>query len=248
MERIYKKYEDMKILSGSALKIIAVISMIIDHTTSCLLVYTHFANVPIITIAGHSITLLFILRRVVGRIAFPIYCFLITEGYKYTHDKFKYGRNLLIFAFISEIPWNLEHTGKLITRQLGQNIYFTLFFGYLAICIYEKYKDDKYKQFTYLALLFAAVYVVNGNYNFAGFGFILILYILRERKIVQAIAGSCVMGRWAWSYLLAFIPINMYNGERGFIKGKAAKYAFYLIYPLHIFILYLIRLNTFGYN
>ena len=247
LEGLYKKYENMKVLSGSSLKMIALITMMIDHTTSCILSQMQFANAPLFTIAGHSITIYLLLRRFIGRIAFPIYCFLITEGYRHTHDKFKYGRNLLLFALISEIPWNLEHTGKLITRQLGQNVFFTLFFGYFAICIYEKYKDDRYKQFTYLFLTFIAVFFVNGNYCYSGFGFILALHILREKKILQAIVGACFFG-WAYAYILAFIPINMYNGERGFIKGKAAKYIFYIAYPLHIFILYLIRLNTFGYN
>ena len=248
MEGIYKRFEDLKPLSGSALKIIALVTMMIDHTASCLILHTEFGNAPLLKIGPYTITLYFILRRFVGRIAFPIYCFLITEGYRYTHDKFKYGRNLLIFAFISEIPWNLEHTGRLVTRQLGQNVFFTLFFGYLAICMYEKYKEDKPRQLLSLLLILAAVFIVDGNYCFEGFGFILALHILREKKVLQAIIGVCFFGSWACGYILAFVPINMYNGQRGFIKGRAAKYAFYLAYPVHILILYFIRLNTFGYS
>ena len=113
LEGIYKKYENMKVLSGSSLKMIALITMIIDHIGSVLLSQAQFANEPIVSIGSHAITLYFIVRKI-GRLAFPIYCFLITEGYLHTHDKKRYGLNLLIFALISEIPWNLEHSGHLL--------------------------------------------------------------------------------------------------------------------------------------
>lgn len=244
LEGIYKKYENMKVLSGSSLKMIALITMIIDHIGAFLLSQAQFANEPIVSIGSHAITLYFIVRKI-GRLAFPIYCFLITEGYLHTHDKKRYGLNLLIFALISEIPWNLEHSGHLLYS--GQNVFFTLFLGYLAICAYERFKDDRYKMFTCLFGLFALSILLRADYGSRGLGFILFLYIMRDRKILQAIVGSCFFSG-AYAIIVAFLPINMYNGERGFIKTKAAKYAFYIAYPLHIFILYLIRLNTFGYN
>ena len=243
MEAIYKKFEGMKLISGSALKMIALVTMIIDHLGAFLLINMSFAASPFITVAGKGITLYMITRKI-GRLAFPIYCFLITEGYIHTHDRKRYGINLLAFALISEIPWNLLHSGRLFYS--GQNVFFTLFLGYLAIFFYEKYKDDKYKLFTAMLALFAVSLVLGADYGSRGLGFILFLYILRDKKILQAIIGSCFFSG-AYAILAAFIPINMYNGERGFIKSKAAKYAFYIAYPLHIFILYLIKLYTFGY-
>ncbi len=244
LEGIYKRFEGLKPLSGSALKMIALVTMIIDHIGSVLLSQVQFANEPIVSIGSHAVTLYFIIRKI-GRLAFPIYCFLITEGYLHTHDKKRYGLSLLIFALISEIPWNLEHSGHLLYS--GQNVFFTLFLGYLAICAYERFKDDRYKMFTCLFGLFALSILLRADYGSRGLGFILFLYIMRDRRILQAIVGSCFFSG-AYAIIVAFLPINMYNGERGFIKTKAAKYAFYIAYPLHIFILYLIRLNTFGYN
>lgn len=244
LERLYDKFTEMKILSGSALKMIALATMILDHIGSVLLSRMAFALTPIISVGSHSITLYFIVRTI-GRLAFPIYAFLITEGYIHTSDKKRYGINLFVFALISEIPWNLEHTGKLFWSS--QNVFFTLLLGYLGICVYEKYKDDYARQFTFLLLLFGVTLVLRADYGSRGFAFIVFLYIMRDKKILQAIIGSAFM-QPAYAIVIAFIPINMYNGERGFIKSKAAKYAFYIAYPLHIFILYLIRLNTFGYN
>ena len=233
-----------RILSGSALKMIALITMLIDHVGAFILVNYKWAATPFLTILGHGVSLYFIARKI-GRLAFPIYCFLITEGYAHTHDKKRYGASLLIFALISEIPWDLEHTGRIWGSS--QNVFFTLFLGYIGICAYEKFKDDPSMQLTYLAGIFVCSIFLHCDYGCRGFALIVFLHIMREKKVVQAILGSCFIGSSLYA-VFAFIPINMYNGQRGFIKSKPAKYAFYIAYPLHIFIIYLYRLNTFGYN
>ena len=73
-----------------------------------------------------------------------------------------------------------------------------------------------------------------------GFIFLVLMYLLRNEKVSQAIVGSCWLS-YEWKACFAFISINMYNGKRGFIRGKAAKYFFYLFYPVHITILVIIR-------
>ena len=232
-----------RILSGSVLKMLALITMLIDHTASVLLWEMDFANDPIISIGSHEITIYWICRTV-GRIAFPIYCFLITEGYLHTHNKKQYGINLLVFALISEIPWNLEHSGSIFYER--QNVFFTLFLGYLAIVCYEKYKNKKALLLFTLMIIFGVSLLLKADYGTAGIGFILFLYFAREHKIVQAIIGSCFFSK-AWAILLAFIPINMYNGKRGFIKSKVSKYIFYAAYPLHLTVLYILKINLIGY-
>ena len=72
------------------------------------------------------------------------------------------------------------------------------------------------------------------------------MYLLRSSPLLRAVVGSCVLSS-RWIAGLAFLPIAFYNGKRGFIRGKAAKYLFYVIYPAHIFALYLIKRNTIGY-
>lgn len=235
--------QEYRIFSGSVLKLIALISMLIDHTASVLLRNMNFANVSYISIGSTGITLYWICR-LIGRIAFPIYAFLITEGYLKTHNKKKYGLSLLLFAVISEIPWNLEHSGKLFYSS--QNVFFTLFLGYTAICCYEHFKNQKLKLMAALLVLFVISVFFKADYGCRGFSFILFLYIMRESRILQAVIGSCFFAN-AIAALVSFIPINMYNGKRGFIKGTILKYVFYAAYPVHIFILYLIKEVFWGY-
>ncbi|MGN0622194.1 MAG: TraX family protein [Porcipelethomonas sp.] len=235
--------EKIRILSGSSLKLIALVSMLIDHTASVLLTGTEAANEPLFSIGGHKITIYY-LCRLTGRIAFPIYAFLISEGYIHTGNKRKYGINLFLFALISEIPWNLEHTGFWFYGS--QNVFFTLFLGYAGICAIEKYRNDYKKMAVCLTGLLLLSVIFKADYGCSGFGFIIFLYITRKQNLIQAIIGSCFLSS-RWKAGLAFIPINMYNGKRGFIRGKAFKYIFYAAYPAHMLILFILKKQIFGY-
>ena len=234
---IPKKY---KILSGSVLKCIALFTMIVDHVGLHLL--RNSGIVLLYTSAGPLE--LFTLMRKVGRLAFPIYCFLLVEGFLHTHDRRKYGLNLLAFALISEIPWNLEHTGALYCPS--QNVFFTLFLGYAGMCCIEELKERPLEQLISLIALVLVAMNLKADYGIGGFAFILVMYLLREQKILQAVVGTCIeSGGWAAG--LAFIPINLYNGQRCFIKGKVMKYLFYAAYPVHILIIYLIKKKFIGF-
>ena len=92
--------EKLQILSGSALKLIAIIVMLIDHGAYILLSQHPSGFTPLFYIGGNAYTPYRICRDI-GRIAFPIFCFLLLEGFCHTHDRRKYGRNLLLFALIS---------------------------------------------------------------------------------------------------------------------------------------------------
>ena len=94
-----------QVLSGSMLKVIACIAMLIDHTGAIVLSQYQPALTNLFYINGRGISAYRIVRDI-GRCAFPIFCFLIVEGFLHTHNRRKYGRNLLLFALISEIPWN----------------------------------------------------------------------------------------------------------------------------------------------
>lgn len=227
-------------LSGSLLKVLAVFTMLIDHTAAFLLRSCEFAIQPLVSIGSHELSLYKIMRYV-GRMAFPIFVFLLVEGFYHTHDKKKYGRNLLIFAIISEIPWNLLHSGTLLYYK--QNVFFTLLLGYIGMCVIEKYQSlHKAKQSTIALLLILLIVslLLQADYGVVGFGYVLLIYILRENSILQAVLGTCFLPS-TWIGGMAFIPINLYNGKRGFIKGNAAKYFFYIFYPLHMICLYIIR-------
>lgn len=231
---------DVKKLDGSALKLIAVITMLIDHTASVLL--RNNAAV-LFTIGNHTLRLYTAMRNI-GRISFPIYAFLIVEGFLHTRNIKRYAGNLLLFAFLSEIPWNLEHSGKLFYSS--QNVMFTLFLGLLGIWVIREYHDNWIKEAGFLVVLLTVSIFLRADYGCSGFGFILMLYLLRDKKLHQAIIGSCFLSS-TWIAGFAFIPINLYNGKRGFIRNTALKYAFYAIYLLHMLALYFIKQALIGY-
>jgi hypothetical protein len=229
--------KNYQVLSGSALKVIAMVSMLIDHTAAYVLSGYQWARTPFFVIGSHSLSV-YRMMRIMGRIAFPIFCFLLVEGFIYTSNRIRYGRNLLIFAVISEMPWNLVHADCLFYK--GQNVFFTLFLGYAALCVIEKYKDCRKKQLIGLLIGLLIAILLRADYGVSGYGFIIMLYALKDSRIIRAIVGSCFLSNPYYAGI-AFMPIALYNGKRGFIKGKISKYAFYAFYPVHMLVLYVVR-------
>ena len=227
-----------RIFSGSALKLIAVISMLIDHVGAFLI----DQRIVLLHIGEYTLTL-YRLMRDLGRFAFPIFCFLLIEGFLHTHHRTRYGGNLLLLALISEIPYNLVHTGTLFYPV--QNVFFTVFWGYLGLCAIDFFREKP--PFMLLSLIGMAIVSIplNADYDIYGFAFILLLYALREQKILR-IFSALLLHNFRFA-MIAFLPISLYNGKRGFIREPVLKYLFYLIYPLHILIIYLILLHLVGF-
>ena len=226
--------EKARIFSGSALKTIALVCMLIDHTAHYLSSY--FSKITFRFGSGRQ-TLYWLMRRI-GRLAFPIYCFLLVEGFLHTKDKRKYALRLLIFAVISEFPWDLAHFRKLLVFS-SQNVFFTLFLGFCGMWLYEYFDKDRLKQVISLLVVLVISILLKADYGISGFAFIMMMYALREHRLLKTVVGCGFLSSTWWAGL-AFIPINLYNGKRGFIKGRVLQYAYYAIYPIHIFILYLI--------
>lgn len=186
--------EKYRILSGSTLKVIAVVTMLIDHIGAVLLSMYQPALKTLFTLFGREYSVYLIFRDI-GRVAFPIFCFLLLEGFLHTHDRFRYGMNLFIFSLISEIPWNLMFTNTL--RYEKQNVFFTLFLGYLAFCAIEHFQDEQTMQlFCILGLLAVSVFL-KADYGWRGYIFLLSMYYMRNDKPGQATweaAGSIMNG------------------------------------------------------
>lgn len=222
-----------KILSGSALKLIAMITMVIDHTAVMLYPVLDGLLVPF-SVLGRTISLYWIMRKI-GRLAFPLFCFLITEGYRHTSNKTRYGLRLLLFAAISELPFNLLYSFNLFDLR-SQNVFFTLFLGLLLIHIYETKYTQLIKFLAMAAVGVIAIYL-KADYGLAGILLVFVIYLLQKTPAAQALIAYPLLsgGLAAWA---AFVPINLYNGKRGFIKSPLLKYTFYIFYPAHILILF----------
>ena len=229
-----------RVLSGSWLKVMAMAAMLIDHTAGQILGHYEAFREPLFVVGRHAVNWYFLLRCV-GRLAFPLFCFLMVEGFLHTHDRRRYGRNLLLFALLSEVPWNLTHGGHLYGAS--QSVMWTLLLGYLALVAVERWERDLVATGRMALCVFSIIGVgilLRADYGSCGVSFILLLYLLRRNHVLRAAVGCCFLGS-RWIAGLAFIPIAMYNGRRGFIRGAFGKYLFYAFYPLHLLALYVIK-------
>lgn len=227
-------------MSGSSLKVIALISMFADHIAKFwLMEYEWFVH-PFFTIGHTPISPYFIMACIIGRLAFPIFAFLLVEGYTHTRSVKSYALNLLLFALISILPYNLAK--GYLWQWRGFNILFTLLFGLLGIHALERM--PKAKSTLCILALMALAYLMASNYGAMGVAYIVLLYITRQNRLYQTLVTCCAFINriTTLSAVFAMIPISLYNGQRGFIHGKIGKYLFYAAYPLHLLVIYLLRL------
>ncbi len=207
-------------LTSYQLKWIAIIAMVIDHIGAVL----YPGELPL---------------RVIGRLSFPIFCFLLTEGFCHTHDRRSYMLRLGGFALISEVPYDLTFHGNLLDLD-QQNIFFTLLLGVLLLAMLEKSRHWLLKAAEIYLVMWAAEVVLRVDYGYEGILLICIFYLFRGRIWVKT--AGCICWNFLWeNRLQAFggfsvIPIMLYNGER----GRNMKYFFYIFYPAHLLILHVI--------
>lgn len=221
-------------LSGSALKILALITMILDHTG--LLFFSPEEGI-------------YWLFRGIGRLAFPIYCFLLAEGYFHTGSRGKYLRNLLLFAVISEIPFDLMAFGVPL-EPAGQNVFFTLALGLMGIWAGDQaFRAGKPGRMIlcYLAACLLG-YLLRTDYGAEGVCLILLFWQSRRRADTWYPAPAVMMvlmGGVEALGILSLPLLKLYNGKKGFIRHK---YLFYLAYPAHILILVFLHRMLAGFG
>lgn len=204
-------------LDSFQLKCIAIVSMALDHTGAVLYPSQ-------------------IWLRCLGRIAFPIFCFLIVEGFFHTHDVRRYMGRLGVFALISEIPYDLAFRGVPLEYD-HQNVFFTLLIGIGMMVLLERNREWPVKAVILLLAMWLAV-LIRSDYNFRGVLLIFVFYIFHESRWLAVTAG----GFWNFLYqgviqkygVLSVLPLALYNGER----GRKMKYFFYIFYPAHLLLLY----------
>ena len=203
-----------------------------------------------------------------GRLAFPIFAFLIVEGYFHTRDLKKYVLRLLLFAALSEIPFNLMVSGRLL-YPFHQNVLWTFLMAVGLIHWNEKMKDRGRAVRVMVAASSVLLGCIAGlitfvDYFHAGVLTVLVFYFFRERnwvnRVMQLLCLACinleVLGGLSYAFtlfgvsfefpqqgfaLLALIPVWLYRGRPG-LRSPALKWANYLFYPVHMLILGLLAL------
>ena len=217
-------------ITSSALKWIAAISMLIDH----------FGIAIYWQLEEHTYSTYEIFRYV-GRIAFPIYCFLIVEGFFLTKNIWSYIGRCLVFAVLSEIPFDMAIYGE-IWHPYSQNVYFTLVIGLCTLVVLDKVRGYHafcvIKQFLVIGMGVAVARILEVDYHGLGVLFIVMFYYCRGMNKWYRDLFGVVAFSYEITAPLAMIPIHFYNGER----GMSLKYVFYLIYPVHLLLYGIIRM------
>ncbi len=200
----------------------------------------------------------------VGRMTFPIFAFMISEGFIHTSNLKKYILRLLAFAVISEIPFNLFYGGSWF-YPYHQNVLFTLLFGLLAIMLIDKAKKNRdaktiVKSALLVILLGIASFICFVDYGFWGFLIVVMFYVFRNfpfawlAQLAAMIIINCVLFEGQFIVvdlfgksfefatqgfaIFSLIPIWLYGGRKG-KSSKIMQYGFYAFYPLHMIIIYL---------
>ena len=220
------------LLSGSALKIIAVLSMVTDHCAYFLL---------------DSNSWVYEVMRCFGRIAFPVFAFLVAEGFAHTRNRIRYFLSLLLFAFISEVPWYL-----LNGVDGTHNVMFTLALGVAALAAFERLREHRVLCCCSLLLMAWLAAWSGTDYEWRGVLMIVVFYLFSTIRSMNTPIILCRMLQLQFAFLLmmhygiigallACAVIFLYDGTRGFIHGNVAKYGFYTFYPVHLILIYLFR-------
>lgn len=232
-------------LTSNMLRILALIFMILDHL---------WAKV----VPGND------WMTYVGRMTFPIFAFMISEGFIHTSNLKKYILRLLGFALVSEIPFNLFYGGSWF-YPYHQNVMFTLLFGLFAITLIDKAKKNPNaktitKTVLLLILLGIASFIGFVDYGFWGFLTVVMFYLFRNfpfawfaqlvamvlmnvilfegQQFIVEIAGKTYEIASQGFAVFSLIPIWLYGGKKG-KSSKVMQYCFYAFYPVHMLLIYL---------
>ena len=229
------KFENLQKINGAQLKYIAFASMFIDHFNKAIIT-------PFLTGTGplNVITRIF---DILGRIAFPIFAFMIVEGFFKTKSRWKYLRNLLVFAAISEIPYDMFQSAVFINTW-SQNILWGLALGLFTIMAIDKLKEKIKKRpvWIFVSIFIVALsslisMLISADYEYYAIIIIYIYYLFYDKRLLASGLGYLVIIKEIYA-ILGFATVLLYNGE----KGKQNKTFNYLFYPVHLLILGIIRM------
>lgn len=229
-------------ITGSTLKMVAIIAMFIDHAAAIVLERALWEQ----GFSSETMIIIYQIMRSIGRLGFPIFCFLMIEGFSHTHNVKKYAGRLFLFALVSEIPFDLGFIGEVFYWRY-QNVFFTLLIG-LLVLIGFRFVEGKAEWNKVVRIVLAVLMLAAGIYiaellmtDYGGMGVltIVVMYLFRKNRVLEAAAGCAVLTWMSYSEIPAFfiLPlVQRYNGQRGW----NLKWVFYIFYPAHIFLLYLI--------
>lgn len=212
-------------INRNCLKWMALLTMLIDH-------------IGYIFLATPDRQVLYKLFRGIGRISFILFAFLLVQGYLNTCNRKRYLARVMIFAVLSEIPFDLAFYGE-ICYASAQNVMFTLAIGILALFFYEKYEQNVLLAGLTVIVSCVTAYVLKTDYSYFGVLLILGLYVFRYQRWMQlVVAGVLIASRGEFEIWALFaLPLcALYDGSKP--AKRMPKYFFYAFYPVHMLVLW----------
>ena len=231
-------------LSGTHIKLIALILMFLDHTGAIFL---------------SSGSMAWTFARTFGRLSIPLYAYLTARGIKHTHDIRAYVVRLLVYAFLSEIPFDLAFFGR-IPVPAHQNVFFTLALPVAAFWIFREKCYVKEGWSLAACIVFAGILAqfLHADYGIAGVLLISALVYADGSRFPMAAAVWCFLFVKTGWYIRNFVGqaavsavitavwsliTDMYNGDPGARKWKKW---FYAAYPVHLIVLWMLKAEITG--
>ena len=230
-------------LSGSSLKIIAIVAMLIDHVA-----FGIWYRLPGLGYLVPEVldleTWYAIYRgmRGIGRLAFPIFAFLLVEGFFHTASRPKYALRLLVFAVISQLPLHYAFLG--LTDSI-LNIFVTLLIAFLAMWGMEASRERWPARYIYIPLWIVIIATsslsaegLRTDYGLRGVALVLIFYMLHKSRPLALAVGAVafILTDFRAVNVPGFILPLLYDGRR----GLPIKYFFYIFYPVHLALIFLV--------
>ena len=228
-------------LPQEALKLIACLTMLIDH----------FGHAIVPELSMPHMAEFYYACRITGRIAFPIYCFLLAEGMHHTRNPGKYIQRLAIGILLAELPYDFLFEGGISWES--QSVMVTLTLGAVMLLCMQKTEKSWQKllmaaPFTLLAELAKSDYGGWGIAMIAVFAFLdrlpaqifglLLVNVLMNSVAVPFFGVAVPIQLFA---VLAMLLIAFYSGEK-ITHSRAVQWGFYLFYPVHLLVLWMILL------
>ncbi len=224
-------------LTGAQLKWIAMFTMLLDHIGAAVLAPGIEAGM-----FPPEWTEMYQILRLIGRLAFPIYCFLLAEGASHTRSMVRYGLRLGVLAILSEVPFDLAFHGTML--EFGSNnIYFTLLISLLMLWGVQAVsgQPENVRPWCIGGIALAAILaaeLLHCDYGAAGVAAVLACFLLRRQPLWSGAVSAFVLmqltGNPNQAAGFAVLPLlYCYNGQR----GRGGTYGFYLFYPVHLLVL-----------
>lgn len=220
-------------LSRNQLKWIAIWTMVIDH-------------IGYMFVPQSRMPVLYFLMRGIGRLSFPLICFLLVEGFQYTHSRGRYLARLWCFALISEIPYDLAFSG-VGADWSSQNVFFTLGIGLTVLwgmTEAEKRLGGVQRYAADILILSAGMgmaVLLRCDYSMWGVLMITAFYVCRYDfgKLLRLFPVICLCQSWMEAgAILALVLVKFYSPDQEQGRTRMPRGFFYWFYPIHLLVLW----------